>query len=562
MSPDPYESFDPRPDDSTHRDGPFTRRDGPFTSPPDEAPPENKHEDLPYTPHTEPATEYDLQPTDDTQDRENGVQENPTTPKSPPPMREPSTRIRRPIDRLNLVAVSPGETHRVHYANMSVARAMRLFPEKTALAMESEVKSLLSKLTFSGARRDNLTQDQRRKILRSHMNVVEKYLPTLDETGNRAVDEVKARLCVDGRGQDRADYRITEIESPTANVASIFTVAQIAARENRFIMVGDVGTAYLTAKMPTDDPSKRIHMTIDPVTAQEPTFKSYLTRDGSLLVALDKALYGCIESARLWNDEISSKLSSLGFSANPRDKCVFNMHVRGCQVTIVVYVDDLMITSLDKKAVLDIETKLRTAYSQFRTTTGKELDYLGCTWDFRSRGVVKIGQSGMTQDLVTSRERTHVDRGGQLKGCPHSSAAIYIYEHSQDSPLLSEDHARILHRDVATALYLGNRTRPDIVLALGELCKRVKNPTEEDDRKLDCLIAYLSATRDLPLTLGCSVLPTVTVSIDAAYCNRDEKRSTTGMCITLGTGIFATASKVQKTATKSSTEAEIVAVSG
>ena len=54
--------------------------------------------------------------------------------------------------------------------------------------------------------------------------------------------------------------------------------------------------------------------------------------------------------------------------------------------------------------------------------------------------------------------------------------------------------------------------------------------------------------------------PTVTVSIDAAYCNRDEKRSTTGMCVTLGTGIFSTASKVQKTATKSSTEAEIVAV--
>ena len=33
------------------------------------------------------------------------------------------------------------------------------------------------------------------------------------------------------------------------------------------------------------------------------------------------------------------------------------------------------------------------------------------------------------------------------------------------------------------------------------------------------------------------------------------------MCVTLGTGIFSTASKVQKTATKSSTEAEIVAVS-
>ena len=81
-------------------------------------------------------------------------------------------------------------------------------------------------------------------------------------------------------------------------------------------MVGDVGTAYLNAKMPTDDPSKRIHMMIDPVVAkiivaQDPSFSTLLTSNGGLLVALDKALYGCIESARLWNDEISSMLGSV-----------------------------------------------------------------------------------------------------------------------------------------------------------------------------------------------------------------------------------------------------------
>ena len=173
--------------------------------------------------------------------------------------------------------------------------------------------------------------------------------------------------------------------------------------------------------MPTEDPAKRIHMTIDPITAriiiaQEPTFKSYLTRDGRLLVALDKALYGCIESARLWNDEISGMLSSFGFTANPKNKCVFNMVVRGSQVILVVYADDLMITSLDKEAVLDIETKLRKAYGQFRITTGKELTYLGCTWDFRSRGVVRIGQSGMIQDLVTSRERNLSERTDSSRG--------------------------------------------------------------------------------------------------------------------------------------------------
>ena len=59
-------------------------------------------------------------------------------------------------------------------------------------------------------------------------------IPT--DAGYRAIDKVKARLCVDGRAQNRADYPITEIEAPTANIASIFTVAQIV----------EVGSPYVT----------------------------------------------------------------------------------------------------------------------------------------------------------------------------------------------------------------------------------------------------------------------------------------------------------------------------
>ena len=477
--------------------------------------------------------------------------------------RQPSTRIRKPVTRLNLMAKGDMTTDRVAF--MTVSRAMKLFPEKTATAMHGEVKSLLGKHTFSGVHLNSLTYGQRKKILRSNMNVVEKYLPTLDETGNRAIEKVKARLCVDGRAQDRADYHISEIAAPTANIASLFTVAQIAASEGRHVMVGDVGTAYLNASMPTSDPERTIHMSIDPRTAaivmeQDASFKQYRTRDGGLIVRLDKALYGCIESARLWNDEITSKLVSLGFEPNPRDKCVFNKLEKGVQTTIAVYVDDLMITSTNLEAIHEVEIQLRGAYGEFRTSMGPVVTYLGCTWDFGATGVVSIKQTGMIQDLVTSREVTHTERGGELKGNPSSPAAGYLFERTMDSPLLSAEHATCFHKDVATALYLGNRTRPDIVTTLGELCKRVKAPTEEDDRKLDRLIAYLRATRDIPLTLGCTFPPRVTVSIDAAYQNREEKKSTTGMCMTLGTGVFTTASKVQKTVTKSSTEAEIVAV--
>ena len=103
---------------------------------------------------------------------------------------------------------------------------------------------------------------------------------------------------------------------------------------------------------------------------------------------------------------------------------------------------------------------------------------------------MRVSQVGMIQDLVSSRERTHADRGTKLEGCPTTPGASYLFDRTSDCPLLSEEDKKTFHTDVATALYLANWTRPDIALVLGELCKRVKTPTIEDDKKLYRLIAY------------------------------------------------------------------------
>ena len=251
------------------------------------------------------------------------------------------------------------------------------------------------------------------------------------------------------------------------------------------------------------------------------------------MVRLDKALYGCIEFAKIWYNEIAGTLRSNGFTANPRDICVFNKDVKGNQFTILVYVDDLKMTCVDKKAVLDMEKILLKTYGQFRTTQERVLPYLGCMWDYTEPRFVKVTQIGMIQDLISSREKSHAERGMKLIGDPLSPGAPHLFERTLDCKFLNEKDAKTFHTDVATALYLGNRTRPDIVLVLGELCKRVKAPTTEDDKKLDMLICYLRATRDKPLRLGCTLPMTVTVSIDAAFANREQMKSTSGKCVTL-----------------------------
>ena len=67
-----------------------------------------------------------------------------------------------------------------------------------------------------------------------------------------------------------------------------------------------------------------------------------------------------------------------------------------------------------------VEQILLSTYGQFRTSSEMSMSYLGCTWDFSEKYFVKVSQTGMIQDLVASRERTHVDRGT----CARPSAVV------------------------------------------------------------------------------------------------------------------------------------------
>jgi hypothetical protein len=106
-------------------------------------------------------------------------------------------------------------------------------------------------------------------------------------------------------------------------------IAQLAAAEGRHVISLYIGSAYLNAKMPKDDPSKLVFMAIAPIIANiltdiDRTYKKFLRPNGSIIVTLDQALYGCIESALLWYKELSSFLASISFTPNPYEICILN----------------------------------------------------------------------------------------------------------------------------------------------------------------------------------------------------------------------------------------------
>ena len=68
---------------------------------------------------------------------------------------------------------------------------------------------------------------------------------------------------------------------------------------------------------------------------------------------LDKALYGYVQSARLWYDNFSEFLQQQGYGKNEKDLCVFNKHnVNGVQYTVSFHVHDVMVTS-ENESMLD-----------------------------------------------------------------------------------------------------------------------------------------------------------------------------------------------------------------
>ena len=56
---------------------------------------------------------------------------------------------------------------------------------------------------------------------------------------------------------------------------------------------------------------------------------------------LDKAIYGCKQSARAWSDELDSHLEKIGFSRTTADPCLWTRSRNGKEWYVATYVDEV-----------------------------------------------------------------------------------------------------------------------------------------------------------------------------------------------------------------------------
>ena len=228
--------------------------------------------------------------------------------------------------------------------NITVKKALNAHGKKALRSIYTEIKQMPDKKVFTPQDPRKLTKCQLRKAIMSTMFLKEKFL------SNGDFEKLKARLVAGGHQQDKTAYG--DISSPTVATSSAFMIASLAALEKRHVVTVDIAGAYLNADMTGDEVLMKLDSTMTAILIKiRPEYKQYLTEQGTMVVRLDKALYGCVESAKLWYDDISRTLTELGFVRNPVDLCVFNKGTSGDQCTICMHVDDLKITCCNANVI-------------------------------------------------------------------------------------------------------------------------------------------------------------------------------------------------------------------
>ena len=196
---------------------------------------------------------------------------------------------------------------------LSIKGAIKAHGDIAIRALFTECSSLLDKSTIHPVAKKTLSEAEIKSVIRSSCFVIEKTTPY------GIVDKIKARVVAGGNQQDKSINTLDGTFSPTA------VIMATAAHDGRQVMTMNVETAYLNVKMIDDKP---VYMRISPlvsvILAQLDAKYENQDGNGAIIVKLDKALYGCVESAVLSDKDSRATLEADGFVVNPCDLCIFN----------------------------------------------------------------------------------------------------------------------------------------------------------------------------------------------------------------------------------------------
>lgn len=88
----------------------------------------------------------------------------------------------------------------------------------------------------------------------------------------------------------------------------------------------------------------------------------FSTTDKSKVCKLNKSIYGLRQAPRCWFSKLTTTLKKYGFVQPHSDYSLFTYADSGMQLSVLVYVDDLVIASNDSRAVTQLKKYLNMCF--------------------------------------------------------------------------------------------------------------------------------------------------------------------------------------------------------
>ena len=477
-----------------------------------------------------------------------------------------STRERiRSIDPANLVpnrtrsgAVFTyyGVSHTV--LNLSVKQAFaKLGEEDTAEALVAEMLQMADKGVWRAKSAQEMRELYRlgrvKNVLPCSIFLKEKY------DADKNYLKLKARLVAHGNRQILDDlFGAKDVDSPTVSLAVVNILLQLAAAGNWKKRVVDIAGAYLNADLKTPEymriPANVVAMIEARLAQSGESMESVKQPDGSVVVELQKALYGLRQAGREWYELLSFFLTSQGYTRSDVDKCLFTKTVGDVICHLAIYVDDILIISNSDTEVDLITRALETRFGQITIQEGETMSFVGIEILTDSAGNVRLRQRGYIGDILA---HFGVDQG-QSADYPCTGNIMDAAKPTE----LDFDVARF-KSGVMKMMYLSTRTRPDIAFVVSALACRAERPKQSDWERLVHLAKYLNGTKDDCLIFKYGGMIELSAFVDASFMTHRDMRGHTGYCIfadKIGSAAILYRSVKQKTVADSSTEGEVIAL--
>lgn len=359
-----------------------------------------------------------------------------------------------------------------------------------------------------------------------------KWVFRVKENAYGIVNKYKARLVAKGFHQVHG-FDFNETFSPVIKLVTIRIILTLALTYNWPLQQLDINNAFLNGIL-----EEEVYM------MQPPGFTA---PNSSLVCHLHKALYGLKQAPRQWFERLKTTLLSFGFLNSKCDTSLFIYKHHSVVIYMLVYVDDIIITGNSPPLIKQITQQLNHVFSLKQLG---DLDYfLGLEVKKLSNGNLLLTQSKYLRDLLI---KTDMENSNPI-ATPMASTTKLIKTGS--AALSDASH----YRSIVRALQYATITRPEICYAVNKVCQFMAHPLESHWLAVKRILRYLKGT----ITSGLLFTPASTVPFSLqAYCDADwaadpdDRRSTSGSAVYLGSNLISWWSKKQTVVARSSAEAE------